>query len=318
MTLTKNDIISILEKYDIGKLCRFEKINLGDSNENYSFETDQGKYFLRIFDKNIKPKKILFESTILLFLNKSAFPYKVPTFIHSVFNKLFVKYDKRYCAVYSYIDGKPKEKLNLNQIKESAKLIAQFHKYMKKFIYNPKISNLPFTDIDKFIVNLKSIKDTKLHKEIKNIILICREIRSVNLNLELKKQYIHGDANFENLLFRNNKLIGIVDFEGVNYDILIRDIAIIFERDYMQKNSLDLKKAKVFLLEYMKYNKLSELEISFIPYIILSELIDNFLWYYGELKKNPKKRSFRELNRYIERINYVHNNMHSINEFLST
>jgi len=102
---------------------------------------------------------------------------------------------------------------------------------------------------------------------------------------KLPRYPLHRDINPENTLWKNKKLVGLVDFENVSTmnDTVIKDISIMLQyscRDKKQKYKLDLKLAKFFLNEYKKHGQLTNKEIEFLPDVITAGAIEDFAYAY--------------------------------------
>ena len=108
---------------------------------------------------------------------------------------------------------------------------------------------------------------------------------------QLKKYPIHRDMGPENVLWKGDKIIGVIDFDNVSElnDAFIKDVVIILQYCCIHKNKLDISKAKFFLEEYQKYRPLSKKEISLIPNILVAAFIEDFSYNFWLIINNPKK-----------------------------
>ena len=103
------------------------------------------------------------------------------------------------------------------------------------------------------------------------------------------------DFRMENLIWQGNELIGLIDFDRVGWSLetMVKDVSIVLQHGCYRrqnKDQLDLSKARFFIKEYEKYEKLSKLEIEFIPVIIAVQYIDFFNYTYW-LLENDRSRA---------------------------
>ena len=52
--VSKGEIQSILSKYDVGKLIKYEEIQEGIENSNFKVTTTDGTFILTIYEKRVK------------------------------------------------------------------------------------------------------------------------------------------------------------------------------------------------------------------------------------------------------------------------
>ena len=107
----------------------------------------------------------------------------------------------------------------------------------------------------------------------------------------------HCDFHKWNLLFVNDKLNGILDFENVEYGPRIKDF--FFDPDNFENTFL-------FIKEYVKHNKLTKLEIRNLSSQKLLGNCYTFRWAYRGYMKNKKirmmhlKYTIKKVNKYLD------------------
>jgi Ser/Thr protein kinase RdoA (MazF antagonist) len=139
---------------------------------------------------------------------------------------------------------------------------------------------------------------------------------------KLPKYPLHRDINPENILWKNKKLAGLIDFEniGTMNDTLIKDISIMLQyscRDRKQKHKLNLRLAKFFLKEYKKHGQLSNEEIGFLPDVITAGVIEDFSYAYWMLVNDPKRAKLYRLKLYSKTAQWYHRSKQEIIEKLT-
>ena len=97
---------------------------------------------------------------------------------------------------------------------------------------------------------------------------------------ELPKGICHCDFHFSNILFRDDQLVGLIDFDDANFTYLTFDLVCLIDTwawHYPSKE-LDLQKAKDIVRRYEAARRLSPIEKRhFLDVYILSILFDS-IW----------------------------------------
>lgn len=230
--------------------------------------------------------------------------------------------------VYRFIRGSSLEPWRENELKQVAEMMALYHRIMEA---SGLSNNSEFGDsfhIDWILKELRKFKKRaakKKRKTKKEIVFLAEvdELMKLAGNLEekdyskLKKFPIHCDLEVENILFRNGRLVGVIDFENVSYrnETIIRDITTTLQYSCRKEDSahiLDLDKATYFLKEYRNHHNLTNKEIEFIPDLATSEYIDAFYYNYYLLENDPKRGKIRRLTLYSKSAKWYNRNKERI------
>ncbi len=310
MKLTQKEIKKILDNWEVDKLISYIKAEKGVVNHNWVIKTTKGKYILRKLHGDYKIKDIEFELSYLMFFEKNKFPYKLPLPILTKQNKKFIKNKLGIFWLYEFIEGDLNEKSGRKELSELALMVATYHNFLEKSkIKNAKSKPLDFRrknilkEIKEYLNKISKIKNNGekvFVEESKKLIPIFENLDTKYYN-SLKKYPVHRDLNPENLIWKGNKLIGIIDFEnvGLTNESLIGDLAIIMQYYCSDKQRiLDIAKAKLFLREYRKFKKLSKKEIELLPEIITAICIEDFVYAYWMIINDPTRAKVYRLKKY--------------------
>ena len=118
---------------------------------------------------------------------------------------------------------------SLEQVREIARVLAIYHKYVKKFKSGkndyPNCLNWILREVNK--IGLKKNKDKVDKLALKEKVffekILLNEIeRNYSSNILL----LHSDIDATNVLFDKNKILAIIDFDNLDYGPRIRDVAI--------------------------------------------------------------------------------------------
>ncbi len=301
MKLSKKELGRIINNWDLGRLKKYRLIKGGLVNYNYLIQTEKGKYIVRIPGNSSKEKlnHLKLQFKILAYLKEHHFPYETPQPIKSIKSDYILKIGSKIVWVYKLIKGRNSNVPNLLQIKQMARALAVYHKYIKnlkgKSVKDPSLKRVesgfmkmehiqPKDEADKLAMEYGSyFKD--LFNELKN------------LHYSSNKLFVHSDFDASNVIFHKGKLTAIIDFDEMNYAPRIFDAAISIRDSCYANGKIDMRKTRLFLREYEKISKLSSNEKKLIIPIILYANIDFFVWAYAHMKKEPenKKKYMKEM-----------------------
>ena len=212
-------------------------------------------------------------------------------------------------------------------------MMAIYHKIIVNSGLNNKHGSEVFCrkpvleDLEKFRAQIleKNKLDGKDRIFLKESSILITLMKSLDANeySKLPAYPLHRDINPENMLWKNKKLVGLIDFEntGTLNDTLIKDISIMLQygrRDKKQKHKLDLKLAKFFLNEYKKTWTLTDKEIQFLPDVITAGVIEDFAYAYWMLVNDPKRAKLYRLKLYSKTAQWYHRNKQEIIEKLTS
>ena len=326
--MDKREIRELLSNWTIGELVSCRQARKGVVNINWIIKTTQGKYVLRKVAHFTKIENLKFEVDYLTYLKEHDFPYRIPAPTKTRNRKNLLKFKDSYFWLYEYIEGRDIKRFGHSELRECAKMMAIYHKIIESSgLGNKKDSDEVFNrkpvlkELEKFRAQAlakdkQDRKDRIFLKESSILIPLMKSLDGQEYS-KFPKYPIHRDVNPENTLWKNKKLVGLVDFENVGTinDTMIKDISVMLQyscRDRKQKHKLDLKLAKFFLKEYRKYRQLSDKEIEFLPDIITAGSIEDFSYAYWMLINDPKRAKLYRLKLYSKTAQWYHKNKQEI------
>jgi homoserine kinase type II len=296
MKIKPKEIKKIVKIYGLGKLKRYREMKGGWINFNYDIATDKGEYIIRIIGDKLNKKKknnLKLQFDIMNFLSKRKFDYEIPKPIKNTKNKYLLRINHKNIWVYKKIQGRVLKNLKIVHIKEIAKAMAKYHNAIRYF--KKKSKKFPF-DILWLEKRYSQMKKVKPKNRLDKLMLKYLDFFKMNLlkvkyiNLKENLLWVHSDIHKDNLIFKENKLVGIIDFdEDLRYAPRILDISLILKTSmFKNKNSLvDWDKLNLFLKEYEKINKLSKKEKNEI--FLMLALYNSFMFEIFYRCKEKKK-----------------------------
>lgn len=330
--MDKREIRTLLENWDIGKLVGCERAEKGVANINWIARTSHGKYVLRKIMHSKKTKDLKFELDYLICLKEHNFPYSVPVPIKTKNKDDFLKFRGSYFWLYEYIEGRTIERFGYSELRECAKMMATYHKIVagsgldnkrgsEVFNRKPVLKELAMFRAQIQEKDKRGRKDRIFLKESLTLIPLMKSLDGREYS-RFPRYPLHRDINPENVLWKNKKLVGLIDFEntGTMNETLIKDVSVMLQyscRDRKHKHKLDLKLARFFLREYKKHHPLSNEEIAYLPDIITAGFIEDFSYAYWMLVNDPKRAKLYRLKLYSRSAQWYHKNKQEIIERLS-
>ncbi len=330
MKLSSKELQEILSNWNIGEVLRYSNAEKGEVNHNWIVKTKRGKFVLRKVSKYKQVKDLNFEFTYLNYLKNKGFPYRIPTPFLTVHKRYYMSHKNLMFWLYKFIEGKIIEKFRNKELAQVAKMMAQYHKIIESIkLYNgkPKAEDMMKNVVAKELrLFQKRILKAKIKKPFEKIFMKESEIlMSILKRLDtkeyskLKKYPIHRDLNPENLLWKNGKLTGIIDFDNVSQinDACIKDVAITLQYACSGKeHKLNVGRARFFIRAYKKHRAISNKEIALIPSIIIAGFIEDFSYCYWMVINDSKRAKPNRLKRYSNTAKWYYENLEKISREL--
>ncbi|MCP4440640.1 MAG: homoserine kinase [Aureispira sp.] len=276
MIWTLEEIKKVLDRYDHGDVLSVERMSKGFANINYKVVcVQQTVLFKNYFDNN--PTQINYEIKVLQKLKKSGIPCATP--LSNSNGKYLEKTDKGIVILYEFIEGEEPE-LNTNNVAEIAKAMAQMHNIQD-------LEELVHTNQYSLDFGLQVLAQYPHKKE--EFPEICSYVESEMKHLDeaikipLPKGIVHCDIFTDNTLFRNGKLLAILDFETVCTDHCLIDIGTAVNGFCYVNNELDTQLLEVLLEHYQKVRRLELLEKELVYYYIRWGIYTIVSWHLSRL-----------------------------------
>jgi len=170
----------------------------------------------------------------------------------------YIVYKNKMIALFYFIVGEPIKSFNEAYLKEIGKYLGVLHSFSigKKLIRKSRI------DMEKYYKKI-DFKNIDIPFDIKEKIkILYEEVKIFNFS-SLPCGVIHNDIFPDNIFVKDNKIVGILDFNEAQTAPFIIDLAIVINfwiRVYQFDLEVEKRYIDIFLEEYEKYRKLEERE----------------------------------------------------------
>ncbi len=301
--INKSEFKKYLKNYSFGDLHYFKGINEGIENTNYFFRTKSRKCILTIYEnkitERIKKKNLSFFIELINFLRKKKFP--CPEIFYNNNNKQLNSYKNKQFTIINFVEGKVAKKINIKHCYKLGKTLATLHNKTSKFKKERK-NDFSLNEWNKIIKKIKLSKKTFL--------LLKKEIKYIKENWpkKLPTGIIHGDLFPDNVFFKNNNIIGIIDLSNACNDFFCYDLTICINA-WCYEEKLNINKMKNLIKGYNSIRKIKNEEIKYLNLFLrasslrfyLSRLMDS------QNKKIPKKYK-KNPREYLNKLKYFQSN----------
>ena len=279
---SQQNFSQILTQYKLGKLTHVEPISQGTVQTNYFIHTTKGKYVFRYYE-NRSRESVLFESEVLTCLKANQYP--CPGLIRNQHGSCVDIYQGKPYMLFEFIEGRHLDKPTETHRQQLIQKVAELQILTQDFQSRYKDSRWNYDiELCRKLVKVEAQKiGTKAAQ--KKLDWLENQLSILDLPDDLPKGICHCDFHFSNVLFQDDRFVGLIDFDDANYTFLVFDLVCLIDSWAwpFQSESLDLKQAREVVQAYEKHRPLSALERRHLFDVHkLSILIDS-VWYFGRV-----------------------------------
>ena len=314
--ISNKDIRLINSKFDIDEIKSFQGIKKGIENTNYLLKTKKEKFILTIFEKRVSNKEIPFFMKLMDNLNQSKISCPKP--LKDKKKNYLIKLKNKTACVVSFLKGKDKQILNINNCYQVGKIISQMHSITKKLKFSRK-NSMGIKNLNPLLksIKFKSKKNSNLEKFLtKNLSNIKKSWPS-----KLPCGIIHGDLFVDNIFFNKNKLSGVIDFYFAANDFFMYEIAICINALCFDKKNnkfkINKQKVKNLIKGYESVRKITIKEKKSLNILCRGAAIRYLLTRLYDYSNTPKTAliQIKDPNEYYQKL-ITHNNLSSYRDYL--
>ena len=314
--ISNKDIRLINSKFDIDEIKSFQGIKKGIENTNYLLKTKKEKFILTIFEKRVSNKEIPFFMKLMDNLNQSKISCPKP--LKDKNENYLIKLKNKTACVVSFLKGKDKQILNINNCYQVGKIISQMHSITKKLKFSRK-NSMGIKNLNPLLksIKFKSKKNSNLEK------FLIQNLSNIKKNWpsKLPSGIIHGDLFIDNIFFNKDKLSGVIDFYFAANDFFMYEIAICINALCFDKkrNKFKINKQKVknLIKGYESVRKITTGEKKSLNILCRGAAIRYLLTRLYDYSNTPKTAliQIKDPNEYYQKL-ITHNNLSSYRDYL--
>ena len=318
--INTNDISYIENQFNLGKIKIFKGIKKGIENTNYLIRTKNKKYILTIFEKRIhggcKYKDLTFFMKLMSKLSKLKI--KCPEPVRNKKGTYIFKLKNKNACIVSFLEGKDKKQLSVNDYFSVGKNVAKLHIASKKINFYRKNS----LSVNSWGPLLKKV-DNRINKLSSNLVnLMKSDLADIKKKWPKKipKGIIHSDLFIDNIFFYKNKFYGFIDFYFSANDFLAYELATCINALCFKRRNkifvLDKKKSSQLLKGYQSVRKLSLKEKNNLNTLCRGSALRYLLTRSYDFLNTPKNAiiKIKDPLEYLHKLN-LHRNLNSFKDY---
>jgi homoserine kinase type II len=314
--ISNKDIRLINSKFNIDEIKSFQGIRKGIENTNYLLKTKKEKFILTIFEKRVSNREIPFFMKLMDSLNQSKISCPKP--LKDKNENYLIKLKNKNACVVSFLKGKDKQILNINNCYQVGKIISQMHSITKKLKFS-RNNSMGIKNLNPLLksIKFKSKKNSNLEK------FLTKNLSNIKKNwpLKLPSGIIHGDLFVDNIFFNKNKLSGVIDFYFAANDFFMYEIAICINALCFDKKNnkfkINKQKVKNLIKGYESVRKITIKEKKSLNILCRGAAIRYLLTRLYDYSNTPKTAliQIKDPNEYYQKL-ITHNNLSSYRDYL--
>ena len=243
-----SDLEKIVAPYQI-EVVDFAPIEGGNTNSNYHIKAKKGEYMLTIAEEKSLPG-VQRLASLLQWLGEHHF---LTSSVHaSITGEMVTQYAEKPILVKKWIYGTVHEYFSTDELTQIGSSMAQLHQI-------PAPDYLPQSHPYGQQV-FSSVIGKGLDTEYEHWLKERLQFLKKHLPEDIPRGLVHGDIFFDNVLFENNKIKAIIDFEEACNYYLIFDLGMGVLGLCRTDGTIDLNKARALIKGYEQIRSLVFLE----------------------------------------------------------
>ena len=222
----------VLCHYPLGELTHAHCLEQGFVNENWVVTTTRGRFFLKRRHPDLRqPRLIRTQHQLMEHLRGLRFP--APRIVPTLTGQTFLTLDDEWFEIQEHIDGEPYDHDRPAHLEEAAVTLGRYHKSVVGFapqvlrrlgdLYTPPVITATLNSL----VQAWQIGDDaeladkarKLESE------VSRLSARFAAHGVLGQLVIHGDYYAGNLIFRGDRIVGVVDYDRARWHPRVAELA---------------------------------------------------------------------------------------------
>jgi len=277
---TDTEFNLILTDYDLGTFTGAEPISQGTVQTNYILHTSAGKFVFRYYE-NRSNESVSFESHLLGYLQHHKFPCAGPI-PNKEGNHVGICWGKPF-IILEFIDGKPIESPEVQHKEQLIKTAAELQRLTIGY-QSPYVAQRWNYDAA-LCRELARVEAEKLKTEgaFEKLAWLEEAIADLDLPEDSPKGVCHCDFHFSNVLFKDDQLVGLIDFDDANYTYLGFDLVGLI--DYWawphEMDGLNFSQARWIVAEYERWRPLSHIERHHLFDLHKLSILFDAIWFFG-------------------------------------
>jgi Ser/Thr protein kinase RdoA (MazF antagonist) len=284
LSIPESLLSGILEQYPLSNARVVGMHESSTRNDNLMIEDGSDRrYILRRYRRNNQEARVRFQLSFQQHLVSSGFP--TSEIIRTISGDVLVIEEGTPWALFTFVEGTEYDFSRVEQAVEAARCLAQFHTIADSFQDEGvvlDISRMPdwWTRAGK---EIQALEEFFAGMGVENELECIREYVAelvdkwpVERNATLRSVWVHGDYHGRNMVFVNDEMRGLFDFDVIHRGFRIEDISLalfMFGRQYRGSKTIRPNVAQAFFEEYHRNAELGPDETEALPVLAVLERV---------------------------------------------
>lgn len=221
--LGAEDLAELITHYDVGELVSAKGIAEGVSNSNWLIETTQNRFILTMYERRIELEDLPFFLSLLDHLAAAGCP--VPRTIHDRDGAAYRSVDGKAVALIEYLPGVSVDHPTPAQARSVGAALASIHLAARNFD-GMREQSLGLAEWRRVLTSCGDDALSSIHPELPQICAEELAFLSEQWPTDLPKGVSHCDLFPDNVLMREAKVSGLIDFYFAANDFFAYDLAV--------------------------------------------------------------------------------------------
>jgi Ser/Thr protein kinase RdoA (MazF antagonist) len=230
---TDREVLShVLGFYRLGSLQAARRLEQGFVDDNWIVETDRGRFFV----KRRHPRRrqsdhlIRAQHELMQFLRRGGFP--APVIVPTAGGERFLLVDGEVYEIAECIEGAPYDPDRPQHLVAAGETLGQYHTLVKGLVLPVLRGRAELYRPANARTELERLREAWQIEHDPGLLEAAREIEAQIEALAarfaehtvLPRWTIHGDYHGGNLLFQGDRIVGVVDYDKINWQPRITEV----------------------------------------------------------------------------------------------
>jgi homoserine kinase type II len=228
----QRELERVLSHYPLGTLTDVHQVKQGFATENCSVTTTQGHFFIKRRPlRQGQARLLLAQHALMEHLRRHGFP--APTLIKTLAGETLLPLDDHWYEIQEYIDGEPFDHHRPTHLEEAALTLGTYHSCVRGFapaalcslgeLYTARTVHEMLRRLGQA---WKVDADPALAALIEELQACAQELATgFAQHGRLSRLVIHGDYYADNLIFRGDRIVGVVDYDKARREPRVVELA---------------------------------------------------------------------------------------------
>jgi homoserine kinase type II len=260
--ITDEELGELLADFDLGAPLSFKGVAEGVQNSNFLLETETGRYFLTVYEKQVREEDLPFFLGLMGWLGDHDYPSARPVADRN--GEILKRMRGKPCALVSFLTGLSVRRPSVAHCREAGMGLARLHLAAADFP-GRRANDLGHAAWAPMFADLRGAADG-LKPGLAKTISSDLELLAARWPTGLPEGVIHADYFPDNVFFTAGKFSAAFDFYFACVDALAYDVAVAlnawcFEAD----GSFNITAARALVGGYESFRRLSDIERAALP-----------------------------------------------------